>query len=131
MKHFDVSREVSVENSNFNHIKDDSNPVCMSGECASFSNSTNTNAEFNSCSFNNSKVHDKKLSSHSSLSQECDQNILNSGDLQNKEYFATNNWELYSEANMKCSRPGGDMLYSEDNMKCSRPVEICFPTMNS
>ena len=28
---------------------------------------------------------------------------------------------LYSEDNMKCSRPGGDMLYSEDNMKCSRP----------
>ena len=75
----------------------------MSDVCASVYKNTNPNDEFkNSCSFNISKVQDKKLSSHSSLSQECDQNILNSGDLQNKEYFATKNWELYSEANMKC-----------------------------
>ena len=101
MKHFDVSREVSEESSNYNNIKDDSFPICMSGECASFYKNTNPNDEFNSCSFNNSKVQDKKLSSHSSLVQEFDQNILESGALPNKEYFAQQNWELYSEDKMK------------------------------
>ena len=91
---------MSEEHSNFNNIKDDSNPVCLSGVCASVYKNTNPNDEFNSCSFNNSKVHDKKLSSHSSLSQEFDQNNLQSGALPNKEYFAKQNWELYSENKM-------------------------------
>ena len=74
---------MSEENSNFNNIKDDSNTVCLSDVCASVYKNTNPYDLFNSCSFNNSKVQDKKLSSHSSLSQECDQHILDSGDLQN------------------------------------------------
>ena len=110
-----------------------SNPVCMSGECASFSNSTNTNAKFNSCSFNNSKVQDKILSSHSSLAQEFDQKILESSDLPNKEYIATRNWEFYSEDKMKCSSPGVDMMSQNESIMLSdsalkaKPEKYKFP----
>ena len=105
MQHFDISREVSVENCNYNNIKDVSFPMCMSDESASFNNITNTNDEFNNCSLNNSKTQNKKLSLQSSLVQEFDQNNLGSGALPNKEYFAKQNWELYSENKIKSSFP--------------------------
>ena len=133
MIHFDVSRDVSEENSNFSNINDDSNPVCMSGECASFSNSTNTNPKFNVCSFNTSKLQDKILSSHSGLAQEFDQKILESSDLPNKEYIATRNWELYSEDKMKCSSPGVDMMSQNESIMLSdsalkaKPEKYKFP----
>ena len=139
MQHFDISREVSVESCNYNNIKYVSFPMCMSGERASFYNLTNTNDEFNNCSLNNSKIQNKKLSLQSSLVQEFDQKDLGSGALPNKEYFAKQNWELYSENKIKSSFPppvGNKLSQDEFIMMSSsamkaKPEKYKFPKQDS
>ena len=101
--------------------------------CESFSKNTNIDVNLNSCCLNNSKVKDTMLSSNSSQIQECGQNILKSCASQNKEYFPTKNWNLYSEANLKCSHPGGQMMTQNESVLLSnsalkaKPEKYKFP----
>ena len=118
-EHVGVSRAVSQENSNLNHNNVDSNSLCLRDVCECFSKSTNIEVNTNSCLLNNCKNKDTMLSSKYGQS--------------NVEYFPTKNWNLYSEANLKCSHPGGQMMSQNESVLLSssalkaKPDKYKFP----